>query len=111
MSVSVYLFPNRFFPTFVIFLQSSTAKSKAKGYQMRGKLAELRKELKDRERRAIGRILSNADVVLSTLTTASDDGPLRNLPDGHFQVAVIDECSQVGGQLTYFKIRSVHPCQ
>ncbi|XP_075529451.1 DNA-binding protein SMUBP-2-like isoform X1 [Dermacentor variabilis] len=75
-------------------LTSSTAKSKAKGYQMRGKLAELRKELKDRERRAIGRILANADVVLSTLTTASDDGPLRNLPDGHFQVAVIDECSQ-----------------
>lgn len=77
-------------------LTSSSAKSKAKdkGYQTRGKIAELRKELKDRERRAIGRILANADVVLSTLTTASDDGPLRNLPDGHFQVAVIDECSQ-----------------
>ncbi|KAH7970178.1 hypothetical protein HPB49_000685 [Dermacentor silvarum] len=77
-------------------LMSSSAKSKAKdkGYQTRGKIAELRKELKDRERRAIGRILANADVVLSTLTTASDDGPLRNLPDGHFQVAVIDECSQ-----------------
>ncbi|KAH6941653.1 hypothetical protein HPB50_021630 [Hyalomma asiaticum] len=77
-------------------LMSSSAKSKAKdkGYQTRGKLAELRKELKDRERRAIGRILANADVVLSTLTTASDDGPLKNLPEGHFQVAVIDECSQ-----------------
>lgn len=77
-------------------LMSSSAKSKAKdkGYQMRGKLSELRKELKDRERRAIGRILANADVVLSTLTTASDDGPLKNLPEGHFQVAVIDECSQ-----------------
>uniref|UniRef100_A0A224YIC1 DNA helicase n=1 Tax=Rhipicephalus zambeziensis TaxID=60191 RepID=A0A224YIC1_9ACAR len=77
-------------------LMSSSAKSKAKdkGYQMRGKLSELRKELKDREHRAIGRILANADVVLSTLTTASDDGPLKNLPEGHFQVAIIDECSQ-----------------
>lgn len=77
-------------------IMSSSAKSKAKdkGYQTRGKLAELRKELKDRERRAIGRILATADVVLSTLTTASDDGPLKNLPEGHFQVAVIDECSQ-----------------
>ncbi|KAH8036044.1 hypothetical protein HPB51_016348 [Rhipicephalus microplus] len=65
-----------------------------KGYQTRGKLSELRKELKDRERRAVGRILANADVVLSTLTTASDDGPLKNLPQGHFQVAIIDECSQ-----------------
>lgn len=77
-------------------LMFSSAKSKAndKGYQTRGKLSELRKELKDRERRAVGRILANADVVLSTLTTASDDGPLKNLPQGHFQVAIIDECSQ-----------------
>ncbi|XP_077549705.1 DNA-binding protein SMUBP-2-like isoform X2 [Haemaphysalis longicornis] len=77
-------------------LVSTAAQSKAKdkGYQTRGKLGELRKELKERERRAIGRILANAHVVLSTLTTASSDGPLRNLPESHFDVAVIDECSQ-----------------
>lgn len=77
-------------------LMSMAAKSKPKdkSYQSYGKLGELRKELKERERRAIGRILSNADVVLSTLTTASDDGPLKNLSESHFEVAVIDECSQ-----------------
>lgn len=75
-------------------LACTAAQSKARGHQVRGKLGELRKELKDRERKAIGRILANADVVLSTLTTASSDGPLRNLPESHFEVAVIDECSQ-----------------
>ncbi|EEC19300.1 DNA-binding protein Smubp-2, putative [Ixodes scapularis] len=76
---------------------SAASKNKAKDayYKVQGKLSELRKELKERERKAMGRVLTNADVVLSTLTSASDDGPLRNLPRSHFEVAVIDECSQV----------------
>ena len=32
--------------------------------------------------------------MLSTLITASDSGPLKNLPDDHFHCVVIDECSQ-----------------
>ncbi|KAG0417475.1 hypothetical protein HPB47_005582 [Ixodes persulcatus] len=75
---------------------SAASKNKAKDayYKVQGKLSELRKELKERERKAMGRVLTNADVVLSTLTSASDDGPLRNLPRSHFEVAVVDECSQ-----------------
>ena len=58
-------------------------------------LRELRKELRERETEAISSILRNADVVLATLTSASPDGPLRHTPPNHFDVAVIDECSQV----------------
>nr|KAF6465511.1 immunoglobulin mu DNA binding protein 2 [Rousettus aegyptiacus] len=38
--------------------------------------------------------LTAADVVLATNTGASDDGPLKLLPDGYFDIVVIDECSQ-----------------
>ena len=44
--------------------------------------------------KALKEILSRADVVLGTLTSSSNDGPLKYLPDGHFDVTVIDECSQ-----------------
>ena len=39
-------------------------------------------------------ILSSADVVLSTTTSASSDGPLKNLKDDHFDLAVVDEAAQ-----------------
>ncbi len=59
-------------------------------------LKELRKELREREQEATASILRNADVVLATLTSASPDGPLRHLRDKqHFDITVIDECSQV----------------
>jgi ATP-dependent RNA/DNA helicase IGHMBP2 len=58
-------------------------------------LKELRKELNERERRATKEILGRAEVVLSTLTSASPDGPMRQLPENHFDMTVIDECSQV----------------
>ena len=62
---------------------------------LRSELKELKKELREREKQAIKEILSNADVVLSTLTSATPwDGPLKHLKDDHFSVAVIDECSQ-----------------
>ena len=62
---------------------------------LRNEVKELRKELRERERNAIKEILQNAQVVLSTLTSANAiDGPLRNLPENHFDVVVIDECSQ-----------------
>uniref|UniRef100_A0A3Q2PZH3 DNA-binding protein SMUBP-2 n=1 Tax=Fundulus heteroclitus TaxID=8078 RepID=A0A3Q2PZH3_FUNHE len=57
-------------------------------------LGELRKELKNRETTAIAQILKSADVVLSTNTGASDDGPLKFLPAEHFDWVVIDECAQ-----------------
>ena len=58
-------------------------------------LRELRKELHSRERDAIKTVLKGADVILATLTTASPDGPLKHLPEKHFGMTVIDECSQV----------------
>ncbi|XP_047546975.1 DNA-binding protein SMUBP-2 isoform X3 [Lutra lutra] len=54
----------------------------------------LRKELKEREEAAMLESLRSAAVVLATNTGASSDGPLRLLPDGHFDVVVIDECAQ-----------------
>ncbi|XP_076027106.1 DNA-binding protein SMUBP-2 [Genypterus blacodes] len=57
-------------------------------------IGELRKELKSREATAIAQILKSADVVLSTNTGASNDGPLKFLPAEHFDWVVIDECAQ-----------------
>ncbi|KAF3822350.1 hypothetical protein GH733_007724 [Mirounga leonina] len=54
----------------------------------------LRKELKEREEAAMLESLLSAAVVLATNTGASSDGPLKLLPDGHFDVVVIDECAQ-----------------
>lgn len=41
-------------------------------------------------------ILTNSDVILATLTSSSNDGPLKLLREDFFDVVVIDECSQVG---------------
>ncbi|KAK5619527.1 hypothetical protein CRENBAI_013912 [Crenichthys baileyi] len=57
-------------------------------------IGELRKELKNRESAAIAQILKSADVVLSTNTGACNDGPLKFLPEEHFDWVVIDECAQ-----------------
>ncbi|XP_077718871.1 DNA-binding protein SMUBP-2-like isoform X4 [Canis aureus] len=77
----------------------------------------LRKELKEREEAAMLESLTSAAVVLATNTVcsqllgrrqpatsvrltvpippgASSDGPLKLLPDTHFDVVVIDECAQ-----------------
>lgn len=63
--------------------------------RLRGELRELRQELRKREEAATRSILQRAQVVLSTLTSATDDGPLSLLQDAHFDLAVVDECSQV----------------
>ncbi|GFO34359.1 DNA-binding protein smubp-2 [Plakobranchus ocellatus] len=61
---------------------------------LRDELKHLRKEVSQREERATSEVLSRAQVVLSTLTTASLDGPLKHLKDKTFDLVVIDECSQ-----------------
>ena len=58
-------------------------------------MRELQKELRERERKAMREILTGVDVVLATLTSASGDGPLKHVPENHFDLTVIDECSQV----------------
>jgi len=67
---------------------------KGEARQLRGEVKELRKELKQREKKAMKEILSRAEVVLGTLTSSSPDSPLKHLPEKHFQMTVIDECSQ-----------------
>lgn len=56
--------------------------------------AKLRKEIKEREANNTKEILKGADVILSTLISSSEEGPLSNLPKNHFDICVIDECSQ-----------------
>lgn len=67
-------------------------------------LKTLRKELRQRSDAAVKQILKSADVILSTLTSATDEGPLRILDEMHFDVVVIDECSQV----SYYQSVSEH---
>lgn len=62
--------------------------------ELHSELKNLRKELHQRESRALKEVLQGSDVVLSTLVTSSDAGPLKHLPDDHFHCVVIDECSQ-----------------
>lgn len=71
-------------------------KSRSKGEQsgLRREIKELRKELHERERKAVKEILRHSEVVLSTLTSASVEGPLRHVKERHFDITVIDECSQ-----------------
>jgi ATP-dependent RNA/DNA helicase IGHMBP2 len=54
----------------------------------------LRKELREREEKALKHILQNAEVILSTNVSASDDGPLKHLPKDHFDLVIIDEAAQ-----------------
>ena len=47
---------------------------------IRQDLKHLRKELRMREEGAIKEVLGRADVVMATLTTAAEEGPIRHLP-------------------------------
>lgn len=64
------------------------------GKKMRSEVKELRKELREREKKAIRQILSRAEVVLGTLTSCSPHGPLKHLPPDHMTLTVVDEASQ-----------------
>ncbi len=89
-------------PHSLFFLQGQLRNSRDKGDRQRAKddLKFLRKELRQREEAATSQILKRADVVLATLTMATDDGPLKLLGEGAFDLVVIDECSQVGKRWT-----------
>lgn len=62
---------------------------------LRREMRELRKELYDRENRALKEVLTQSDIILATLTTAGPDGPLKHIKQSdHFDLVIIDECSQ-----------------
>jgi superfamily II DNA or RNA helicase len=46
--------------------------------------------------------MKSVNVILCTLTSATDDGPLKLLSPNHFDLVVIDECSQVQDPLNIF---------
>ena len=51
-------------------------------------------ELRQRENNAIKEVLQGVHVVLGTMTGVSNEGPLKHLPAGYFDVVVIDEAAQ-----------------
>ncbi|XP_059153320.1 DNA-binding protein SMUBP-2-like [Physella acuta] len=80
------------------FQKALSKLKKARGHgeknALREEMKHLRKEATKREEAATKEILSRADVVLVTLTSATRDGPLKYLKEDHFDLVVIDECSQ-----------------
>ena len=63
------------------------SRSKNERFSLKSEMNKLRKELRDRESRAMKETLSHAEVVLVTLTSASNvDGPLKYLPKEHFNL-------------------------
>ncbi|XP_062918238.1 DNA-binding protein SMUBP-2 isoform X1 [Mobula hypostoma] len=76
------------------FAKMKKAQDRGQKVHFRGEIKTLRKELRAREEAATVQILKKASVVLATNTGASDDGPLKLLPDDYFDLVVIDECAQ-----------------
>ncbi|XP_078539014.1 DNA-binding protein SMUBP-2 [Lissotriton helveticus] len=76
------------------FLQAKKTRDKGERSHLRNEIKTLRKELREREESAMINILTRANVILATNTGASNDGPLKLLPENHFDLVVIDECAQ-----------------
>ncbi|NXQ89590.1 SMBP2 protein, partial [Nyctibius grandis] len=76
------------------FAKTKKAQDKGERSHFLGEIKALRKELKEREETAMAAALTRASVVLATNTGASSDGPLKLLPENHFDLVVIDECAQ-----------------
>ncbi|XP_041357729.1 LOW QUALITY PROTEIN: DNA-binding protein SMUBP-2-like [Gigantopelta aegis] len=76
------------------FNKVKRSRNKGEKHGLRDDIRHLRRELVQREKAAITEILKKADVILVTLTSASSEGPLKFLDEDHFDLAIIDECSQ-----------------
>ncbi|NWY53210.1 SMBP2 protein, partial [Chionis minor] len=76
------------------FAKTKKAQDRGERSHFLSEIKALRKELKEREEAAMAAALTHASVVLATNTGASSDGPLKLLPENHFDVVVIDECAQ-----------------
>ncbi|CAH6793435.1 DNA-binding protein SMUBP-2 [Phodopus roborovskii] len=77
-----------------LFSKNKKTQDKREKSNFQNEIKLLRKELKEREEAAMVQSLTAADVVLATNTGASSDGPLKLLPENHFDVVVVDECAQ-----------------
>uniref|UniRef100_U3I681 DNA-binding protein SMUBP-2 n=1 Tax=Anas platyrhynchos platyrhynchos TaxID=8840 RepID=U3I681_ANAPP len=76
------------------FAKTKKAQDKGERSHFLSEIKALKKELKQREETAMTAALTRASVVLATNTGASSDGPLKLLPEDHFDLVVIDECAQ-----------------
>ena len=76
--------------------QSKVRKSRSQSEKkhLKQEIKSLRGELKQREDKAVTEILTSADVVLATNTSASSDGPLKLVKQEHFDLVVVDEAAQ-----------------
>ena len=70
------------------------SRNEGQARKMKNELKFLKKELRERENKAVKSVLSNADVILSTLTSSSTEGPLKHLKDTKFDLLIIDEAAQ-----------------
>ncbi|XP_028515203.1 DNA-binding protein SMUBP-2 [Exaiptasia diaphana] len=74
--------------------KSRKSKEPSERRHLRQEIKTLRKELRQREEKAMKEVLIGAEVVLATNTSAGNDGPLGRLPMDHFDLVVIDEAAQ-----------------
>jgi ATP-dependent RNA/DNA helicase IGHMBP2 len=73
--------------------KSSTDRSERE--RLKKEIKNLRKDIRTYEEKASREAMKSVNVILCTLTSATDDSPLKLLPPNHFDLVVIDECSQV----------------
>ena len=79
-------------------------RDKGRKQSLREDIRALKRELKTRETTAIKDVLTRSQVVLATLTSATDQGPLHIIKDTPFDLVIIDECSQVSDALLAINI-------
>ncbi|XP_052828218.1 DNA-binding protein SMUBP-2 [Octopus bimaculoides] len=79
-------------------------------YKYREEIKVLRKELHQRTLQSSTEILKRADIILSTLTSASDDGPLKELKYNYFDMVIVDECSQATEAACWIPIPRAPKC-
>ena len=80
------------------YFQNKLRKSstdRAERDRLKREIKHLRKDIRIYEEKASREAMQSVNVVLCTLTSATDDSPLKLLPPNHFDLVVIDECSQV----------------
>ncbi|GFY58036.1 DNA-binding protein SMUBP-2 [Trichonephila inaurata madagascariensis] len=71
---------------------------------------KISKKLGSVDTRIAADIISDCDIVLCTLTTASSQGPLKYVQNDHFDVCIIDECSQAIEAACWIPLLLVKKC-
>ncbi|XP_026562472.1 DNA-binding protein SMUBP-2 [Pseudonaja textilis] len=92
------------------FMKARKTQDKGERKHFFNEIKILRKELKEREEMAMSETLQKAHVILATNTGASSDGPLKLLPENHFDLVVIDECSQALEASCWIPLLKVRKC-